>query len=184
MTKQSDCYHEDFKQNWIQTHSGRQFFPFDPSRSEIVVEDIAHALSNTCRFTGHVKVFYSVAQHSVLVASLVPVLDALTGLLHDASEAYLCDIPSPIKPGIPKYKELELAVEARIAEVFDTQFPMPDTVRHADQVAVATEARDLMANPPTLWKIPAAPLPGIHITPWTPERAEQEFLALYRELIG
>jgi 5'-deoxynucleotidase YfbR-like HD superfamily hydrolase len=82
---------------WIQTYSGIKMHPLSPTEEEISIEDIAHALSNLCRFTGHCNKFYSVAQHSVLVSVYSPRDYAMWGLLHDASEAYLNDIARPIK---------------------------------------------------------------------------------------
>ncbi len=178
----SECYADDFRNNCIQTFTGRQVFPFRPEDSEVVIEDIAHALSMTCRFTGHVQKFYSVAQHSILVAELVPVEHALAGLLHDASEAYLCDLPSPVKAGLPEYKQMEERVHERVCEVFGLPYPHHPVIKWADIKAVATESRDLMPNPPTLWRIPGKPLAGVKVDPWSSERAEKEFLDLYREL--
>lgn len=83
--------------NWIMTHTGKKFKPFNPRTEDIDIEDIAHALSNICRFNGHVNQFYSVAEHSVLVSVLCPEELKLKGLLHDAAEAYLGDVPSPLK---------------------------------------------------------------------------------------
>jgi uncharacterized protein len=90
--------------DWIQTYTGKQFWPLSPLPEDIVIEDIAHALSMQCRFGGHVRTFYSVAQHSVHVSLLVEPQYALWGLLHDAAEAYLVDLPRPIK----KFSEMGL----------------------------------------------------------------------------
>src|ERR1017187_10636100 len=78
----------------ITTFSGIHFWPLLPNPADIRIEDIAHALSNQCRFAGHAREFYSVAEHSVRVSQLCPPEDALWGLLHDASEAYLTDVPA------------------------------------------------------------------------------------------
>src|SRR4051794_15527189 len=88
---------------WITTFSRRQFWPLDPHSDEIHIEDIAHSLSQQCRFGGHSRSFYSVAQHSCLVSALCKANDALWGLLHDASEAYLGDIPRPLK-SLPEFE--------------------------------------------------------------------------------
>src|SRR5271165_7548492 len=85
------------KGDWIQTYTGRVMYPLDPRPEEINIIDIAHALSNLCRFTGHVRTFYSVAEHSVRVSQHCDPKDALWGLLHDASEAYLADMSRPMK---------------------------------------------------------------------------------------
>src|SRR4051812_30250690 len=81
--------------NWMQTFTGRQFWPVDPRADEIAIEDIARALAMTCRFGGHVRFHYSVAQHSFLVSLVCSPEHALWGLLHDASEAYLGDVVWP-----------------------------------------------------------------------------------------
>jgi hypothetical protein len=87
---------------YIVTYTGRRFHFLDPKIDEISIEDIAHALSNVCRFTGHTKRFYSVAEHSCLVSALCD--NRLEGLLHDASEAYMSDLSSPLKMLVPDYK--------------------------------------------------------------------------------
>lgn len=158
--------------DWIQTYTGAQFWPLDPRPSEVRTEDIAHALSMQCRFAGHCRVFYSVAEHSVRVSQLLrawghPPLAQLAGLLHDASEAYLVDVPRPLKPHLPGYSEIERRVMDAICE----RFGLPrwalatdarwGAVRHADAVLLATEARDLMAPQPVPWEGLPDPLPTI-----------------------
>jgi hypothetical protein len=96
--------------DWIQTYSGRQFWPLDPRVEDVHLEDIAHALSNVCRYTGHVREFYSVAEHSVHVSWSCEPEDALWGLLHDASEAYLADMARPVKQNMPVYVAAERLV--------------------------------------------------------------------------
>jgi hypothetical protein len=174
------------KDYWMQTASGRRILIFNPSdpSNEFVIEDIAHHLSLVCRFTGAVRVHYSVAQHSVLVSQLVPPADALEGLLHDASEAYLNDIASPVKAGLPDYKAAEVAMERALATRFSIAFPKTDAVRRADGIAVATEARDLMTAAATLWRLPEKPLRGVTIEPWSPAQAERAFLDRFREITG
>jgi uncharacterized protein len=82
---------------WIQTVTGKQFWPMDAQPEEVDIEDIAHALSLPCRFNGHCKQFYSVAEHSIHVSRVVSNENAARGLLHDAAEAYLSYIPQPVK---------------------------------------------------------------------------------------
>ena len=107
--------------DWIQTYTGKQFWPIDPRACEITIEDIAHALSLQCRFSGHCREFYSVAQHSCLVSSYCIDEDAGWGLLHDAAEAYLVDLPRPIKRfsslGV-EYRKAEERVMAAVNEAF------------------------------------------------------------------
>lgn len=85
--------------NWIMTRTGKKFFPCNPRIEDVDVEDIAHALSHICRFGGHSSRFYSVAEHSIVASVLCPDEFKLKGLLHDAAEAYLGDVPSPMKTG-------------------------------------------------------------------------------------
>src|SRR5258706_13895138 len=89
---------DEYLGGWIETYSGKQFHILDPQLDEIELYDIAHALSMQCRYTGHCESFYSVAEHCVIVSMLVPKEMAIAGLFHDASEAYLTDEVSPVKP--------------------------------------------------------------------------------------
>ena len=107
---------------WIETFTGKQFYFLDPTRDSIDIRDIAHSLAYTCRYTGHCKRFYSVAEHSILVSYLAD--DPLAGLLHDASEAYITDIASPIKPHLTNYKELEDMLMGHIADRFNFTYPL------------------------------------------------------------
>jgi hypothetical protein len=172
----------NFRGNWMQTYTGRQFFPFKPLENEFAIEDIAHQLSLICRFTGAVREHYSVGQHSILVSQLVPDEFALAGLLHDASEAYTNDMGSPQKAGLPDFREMEDAIQEAICHYFNVPWPLPEAVKVADQIAVACEARDLMANAPTLWKLPRKPIIGVRVVPLQPREVEQLFLDRYREL--
>lgn len=128
----------------MQTHSGRIVDLTRFSEEDILIEDISHALSHIVRFTGHARVPYTVAQHSLLVADLVPPADRLWGLLHDASEAYLGDVASPLKSLLPDYRQIEEKFQKVIAGRFGLPWPMPETVKFADRVALMAEKRDLM----------------------------------------
>ena len=171
----------------IVTYTGVEIEPLRPDPALIRIEDIAHALSNNCRFTGHVREFYSVAQHSVYVSRHVPSEDALEGLLHDASEAYLSDIARPVKmqPEFGAvYKTAEERLERAIAKRFDLVWPWPESVRSADNVLLRTEQRDLMPGLRHLegeefYCIPETPIKG-----WSPARARTAFLSRYLALEG
>lgn len=169
---------------WIQTYTGRLFDPVTPDPKSIVIEDIAHALSNICRFTGHSKWHYSVAQHCVLVSLYVPIGLELTGLLHDASEAYLTDISHPVKHSrfMDGYRELEARVERALAERFDLVWPWAKEVKQIDLEVFSAEAKILM-NPELLaqWILPKD-LPGLYIERLSPNEAEGLFLDRYTEL--
>lgn len=170
---------EEPRGDWMQTHSGVQFFPLHPRAEDIRIEDIAHALAHQCRFGGHCNHFYSVAQHSVLVSRACDPLDAFWGLLHDATEAYLVDVPKPIKRSIEMagYRAIEERLERAIAERFGLPWPMPPSVKRADVVLLATERRDIMGPSPAPWKFDERVDPlDARILPWTPDYAKACFL--------
>lgn len=171
--------------DWIQTYTGKQFFPLDPRPEDFAIEDIAHALSNTCRFAGHSLVFYSVAEHSVLVASLLTTEDALAGLMHDAAEAYIGDMPRPIKrgPGLEQYCKAEKEIERALAIRFNLSYPADgwsQEVKWADDLALAIEKKLIMADEPAPWGTLPDPTDYLHIPLGiSPERAKLRFLETY-----
>lgn len=170
--------------NWIQTYTGKQFWPHDARPEEIDIVDIAHALSMKCRFTGHCIQFYSVAQHSVLVSRLVPERDALHALLHDATEAYLPDVARPIKPLLQNFTEIEDRLWLVIAARFGLDPVLPASVKHADLIALRTERRDLMSPPPRPWRTDELCDAAVEtITPTGPFGSELAFLQRYTELL-
>lgn len=125
--------------NYIETISGKVIAIPNTGLSQIDIFDIAHALSYQPRFAGHTKQFYSVAEHSINVAKLVPREWKLQALLHDATEAYLCDIPTPFKAMMPQYKELEKHLWYAIAKRFGVPYEMDQSVKDADAVMLMTE---------------------------------------------
>lgn len=167
--------------DWMQTATGLAFWPMDPRPDEIKIEDIAHALSNMCRFAGHCKEFYSVAQHSVLVERALPADLRLWGLLHDASEAYLVDVPRPVKPFLEGYKDAEDAVGRTVAEAFGLEWPMPPEIKRVDNAILADEAEQIMMAPPREWTLPEPAL-GISIEPWLPQTAKRLFLDAFHDI--
>lgn len=183
---------------WIQTSTGRAFSLMEPQPGDVMIEDIAHALSMLCRFGGHCREFYSVAQHSVLVSLVVERFQPdnralhLAGLMHDASEAYLIDLPRPIKrmPGFEPYRETETRVEWAIRERFGLSFQVPDllAIKAADQMLLRTECRDLMGPLHPAWSHDLHPdhgttMPEI-ITPLMPTEAKALFLSRWYALRG
>jgi hypothetical protein len=128
---------------YIFTYSGHRFDPISPDRDLIDIRDIAHALSMTARFGGHTREFYSVAEHSVRVSLACANRDALAGLLHDAAEAYLTDMPKPVKDQLPEYEAAELKLLAVILPKFGLSTSLPASVHRADRLLLNTEARDL-----------------------------------------
>lgn len=166
--------------DWIQTFSGKRFYPLEPDAKDVCIEDIAHALAMKCRFAGQCLLFYSVAQHSVLVSNLVPKEDALQGLLHDAAEAYFADIPRPIKREHKLFKQIEDKIMYAVKTAFRLSLSDLTSVHDADMVMLATEARDLMGDI-THWTLTQEPT-FEKIVPWTWEESEQKFLLRFNEL--
>jgi hypothetical protein len=167
--------------SWIQTFTGRKFSPFEPRMEDIDIRDIAHALSLQARFNGHTLSFYSVAEHSVRVSLSLVSEVALWGLLHDAAEAYVGDLPRPLKRNIPEFEAIEIKLLEKIISRFGLSWPMPPEVAHADDILLVTECRDLMSAPPEPWNIPAEPLAG-KIVPLGCEAAEEQFLTRFKQL--
>ncbi|CAB3795624.1 metal-dependent phosphohydrolase [Pararobbsia alpina] len=175
----------------ILTASGKYFDFANPALDSIDIEDIATALSRICRFTGHTTQFYSVAQHSVHVSYAVPPEYGLQGLLHDAAEAYLGDVSSPLKQLLPEYKVIEERVERVICKRFGLPFPLHPSIKEADLRMLVTERRDLMPQPyerqrvvdAVAWSWTAAIEPlDATISARTPGSAELLFLARFKEL--
>jgi hypothetical protein len=167
--------------DWMQTATGRQFWPLDPRADDIDIEDIAHALSMMCRFGGHCDRFYSVAEHSVLVSENVPPEDALWALLHDASEAYIADIVRPAKRFIAGYKDIEAGIMSAVRIRFNLSRDEPASVKRADNAILADEAAQIMGTKPKDWILPEPPL-GVRIIGLSPAGAKLAFLNRYRAL--
>lgn len=165
------------KPGWIQTYSGLSFWPLDPDPQNIVIEDIAHALSMMCRYSGHCINFYSVAEHCVLIHDWLNE-EKKWGLLHDASEAYLVDIPRPIKPSLNNYYTIEEGLMGVIAKRFGLVGSIPSIVKFADNSILADERVQNMKPteiPDEVWGALEKPL-GIKLQYWSPREAEQQFL--------
>lgn len=175
------------RKTFIRTFTGKTFYPLAPRFEDIDIRDIAHSLAQQCRWTGHTKRFYSVAQHSVHVSERVPVAAALSGLLHDAQEAYCSDLSRPLKHDTPmgrEYMKIEEVLERAIAEKFKIEFPHPSVVKLADDRILWTEMRDLMEGKwDDRWVKKFDPYPET-LTPWSSEEAERRFLQRFAELTG
>jgi 5'-deoxynucleotidase YfbR-like HD superfamily hydrolase len=161
------------------TYKGVLFYPLDPFKNEILIEDIAHSLSMQCRFNGHCSVFYSVAQHSVLVSEICDDKFKLSALLHDAAEAYLSDLPTPIKNRFTDYISYEDKLVAVINEKFGTNKEIPYEVKIADKIAFLTESRDLLSYIKVSSEL--SPLDD-KIKPWTQRKSKSEFLKAFKRL--
>ena len=171
--------------DYIHCFTGKKFRPLTPAVEEIDIRDIAHALAMQSRFGGMTRTFYSVAEHSVRVSLICPAKDALWGLLHDASEAYLKDLPAPVKYGAAAaaYREAEAALMAVIAVKFGLSASEPHSVKRADLILVHTEGRDLFpsgAHITWLDETQAQPRRLNPLATW--QAAEQWFLERYRVL--
>ncbi len=174
--------------NWIQTYTGKAFDPFDVDPAAICIEDIAHALANVCRFTGHSRQFYSVAQHSVEVATRLPHELQAAALLHDASEAYLTDVPRPLKqrPEFKFYREAEEQLQQAIYQCFGLQPSSEDLARikEMDGRMLMLERQRLLGKCDKPWDDhtviylrPAPQYPNFRAL--LPTYAEREFLNVF-----
>lgn len=164
----------------MQTFTGKLVDLSSFSESDVRLPDIAHSLSLVNRFTGHTTQPYSVAQHSVLVSKLVSREDALWGLMHDASEAYLGDVARPLKVMLPQYVELERHVQQVIAKVFGLRWPIPQAVKEADSRALIFE-KDALMTVQHDWGIDAEPIGGC-LTPRSWKDAKELFEARFLEV--
>lgn len=168
---------------WMWTYTGRKYWPADPRVEDVNIHDIARGLSMLCRYTGHTKWFYSVAEHSVLVSLMVPQELALEALLHDASEAYLGDVSRPLKHHLPDYQRLEELNTRVIRE----RFMLPPTehrlVKAADSNILHTEMKTLCVPLPPGTSIPGTYDPQCQIFCWYPEHAEIAFINRFNALI-
>ena len=134
----------------IETYTGERFTPFDPDPERVHLADIAAGLAHTCRFGGHCSRFYSVAQHSLHVSREVSGTRLqLIGLFHDAAEAYLGDVPRPIKAQLEGFAEAERSILSAVWEAFELSAPTPEeweTVMQADDRLLAYEATRLLSD--------------------------------------
>mgnify|MGYP001032698119 FL=1 len=169
---------------YVSTFLGNRFFLTRPHIDDVAIEDIAHGLAYQCRFNGQTSAFYSVAQHSLMVMSLVPQTLRFQALLHDAAEAYLGDMVKPLKPLFPEFSVIEARVMAIIGQRFTIDLTHLDpAIKHADMIALATEKRDLMPYSTETWSYLQGirPLPE-SIEPMTPQTAKNAFLEAFSRL--
>jgi hypothetical protein len=173
----------DSLHGFIGTFSGLRFWPLDPKPEKILIADIAHALAHQCRFGGHASKFYSVAEHSVHVSQLCLPEHALWGLLHDASEAYLVDLPRPLKllPEFAAYREAERRLQRAVTVRFGLPPDQPASVTEADDTVLGIEAHSLLGSMPV--EVTRDTPPPFEITDPLPlVEAERLFLARFKEL--
>ena len=174
----------DVEKAWIETASGGQFHILEPRQDEILITDIGHALGMLCRFTGHCRRFYSVAEHSVHASRLVPEDDALWALMHDSSEAYISDVNSPMKHftdvGVT-YKRVEAKVMKAICKKFGLPVEQPQSVHEVDMAMLYAEKDQIMSALPWSDKGKSA---DVKIRCWSPDVAKSTFLTRFYELTG
>jgi hypothetical protein len=178
---------------WIETFTGKKFHILDPQPEEICIRDIAHALSNQCRWTGHVRQFYSVAEHSVNVSYLsgkTPI-EKLSGLMHDASEAYLSDLARPVKHCTPignPYFDVENRIMIAIANKLHFYWPPTQQIKDADNILLYAEKAALMTGLSWKenekdWEAEPIKVPDtVRLQFYIPFEAEQRFLERFRTI--
>lgn len=175
---------------FIHTASGKEWHHSHPLPADTCIEDVASSMSKLCRFTGHVKTFYSVAEHSVRVSYLLPEEHQLWGLLHDCGESVCADMARPLKysKGMWVYRHYEKLSQAAMLKHFGLSPVEPKEVKLADDRLLVTEQRDLMrkwsaGNVQKHRLLDVVPLPEV-IVPWSPEEAQRTFIARFYELTG
>jgi 5'-deoxynucleotidase YfbR-like HD superfamily hydrolase len=170
--------------DWIQVASGELFYPLSPSADEVTIQDIAHALSMKCRYSGHCLKFYSVAEHSVYVSQHVPEEYALWGLLHDAAEAYSADIPRPLKRNLKEWGVIEERIQNAVCDRFGLDRKEPDVVKLVDTQMLLKEKDALLAPCATPWDTSYIIPSNFEVTiqALAPDQAKQFFLDRFKEL--
>lgn len=181
--------------DWMQTHSGLAFYPLDPAPEDIVPTDIAHSLAMQCRYNGHVRRFYSVAEHCVLMSDWIldvgPLLYgsessshlALWALLHDAAEAYIGDMVRPLKINMPAFVALDELVTAAVARRFALEDAViPSAVKTVDTRILLDEREALLSAPPRDWALGDIEPLGVKIRGWEPAIAKWEYIARLKAL--
>ncbi len=172
--------------NWIMTASGKDFDLDNPYGFEYDIEDIANSLAKICRFNGHINDFYSVAQHSVLTSVIAPIQLQKAALLHDAAEAFIGDVATPLKAMLPEYKDIEQRIERDIFHHFGLSTVYLSQIKHWDLVMLATEKRDLYDNEnDNPWPVLEGIEPhSMKIVPWQWEYAKDVFIERFNELFN
>lgn len=187
--RQFNQFNKELEMNdgFIITYSGRKVYPLSITIDKICLHDIAHALANKCRFAGHTKRFYSVAEHCILMAENDLPGPAVWRLFHDAAEAYLPDLPSPIKSRFPAL----VSAEHNITQLIRKKFKLPELttkihglIKQGDLAIRYWEGKELMVNHPDAEWFPRKAIPKIDIKCWLPEEAEQRFIGKACELLA
>lgn len=167
---------------WLQTATGKAFPLLNPQPGDVHIEDIAHALAMMCRYNGHCLEFYSVAEHCCLMHDVCSPENRLWALLHDASEAYITDIPRPFKPLLQDYYAHEARVMRIICQRFGLHGEMPAEVKQLDGRILNNERDQNMSTPPQEWQYTGEPIEGLRLHLWNARRAKWEFMRRFTEL--
>ena len=175
---------EIIEKSWVVTLSGNRFSILKPEPDAVMIEDIACALARQARFNGHTRFFYSVGQHSCVGAEVSPTKEiALHMLFHDATEAYIGDLVSPVKALLPDFEIIESRIHWAISKRFNLEYPLPKVVKQIDRRLLATEVRDLITKDLKSWGISEDEPFDFPIIPWPPEVTEARFLDLAKSLL-
>lgn len=168
---------------YVETRSGRKVYFLDPSVDSIDISDIAYALANQCRFNGHIP-FYSVAEHSVYVSGLVAEELQLHALLHDAAEAYVGDMSSPLKSIVPQFRTIERRIQNVILKRFDIAGDGKEEIKQADLQQLRTEAQNFLPSKGKDWEIATDFDPGNGFSPrcLPPQLAYSLFMDTFKRL--
>lgn len=177
-------------ENYIETYTGILFNFLDPPEEQFNIVDIAHALSMTCRYTGHCQKFYSVAEHSWHMARMLGGCSKeiqLAALLHDGGEAYLPDVASPVKQHLPDYNAMEDKILSALFNKYHLEYPMHQAVKAADRAMLSIEATHLLksqGNDWEMWKTSVRPVIDEAYKPigMDPKQAKSVFLEKFVEL--
>lgn len=161
----------------------------DPHSAEVTITDLAGSLAKVCRFSGHIPYFYSVAQHSVNASYIVPPELAFDALMHDTSEAFTNDIPTPLKAEIPAFKELENRIEGAMSERFGFTYPLGPIVKHADMQMLWWEKLYIKMDTDEWAYFDGYDMSDtvhreVDLSSWQPAKAQTMFLTRYIQLGG
>lgn len=164
----------------IMLNSGSPFYFLSPDASNYTIDDIAHGLSNTCRYAGQCKRFYSVAEHSVLVSQELET-EKMEGLFHDAAEAFIGDVTRPLKSMLGQYAYIEDLILKDVFRRLNLNWPLTENIHIADLSVMAAEIEVLMPEGIRDWLKEVEPA-RVNIRCLAPEQAKQMFLCRYQEL--
>ena len=165
----------------MRTRSGGRFYPANPRPEDMNILDLASGIARECRYGGQMEGFYSVAEHSLLVARVLPDHLKLQGLMHDAPEGLIRDMTRPNKRLLADYAELEDRVWRAVAARFGLPYELDPLVKQADNDVLLAERAQLFPDDTDEWSIKGEPAP-VTITQMPYDVAEAEFLHYFHHL--